>query len=339
MHRAAVLLLMAAPLASLGAQQWTVQDSHTATEFRALFAVDAHTIWAAGKGGVVSHSSDGGASWQPDSIPGARGLFLVGVHALDGRQAFVVGTAFDGAALGRVYYTRDAGNSWVAQYENDHKGVFLDGMAFWDRSHGIAFGDPIDGELMLLTTDDGHGWSQHPRNRLPALLSGEAAFAASGTAIRTAGKSDVWIGTGGGEHARVLHSSDRGKTWTASATPASGSASKGIFGIAAGERGRMVAVGGDYRQRDASVENLLLSDDGGRSWRLAQSPGLIGVQYGVAYAGHGRFVAVGPGGSSFSSDNGASWSRLEGGGFNTVSCVPSGCWAAGVGGRIAKLSF
>lgn len=332
-------LLVALPRAPLPAQQWVAQESHTRTEFRALYAVDAHTVWAAGKAGIVSHSSDGGASWQPDSIPGAQGLFLVGVYALDARRAFVVGTAFEGAALGRVYATRDAGSTWALQYENDRKGVFLDGLAFWDRSHGIAFGDPIDGGLVILSTNDGLGWRQRPREQLPALLAGEAAFAASGTAIRTAGKSDVWIGTGGGDHARVLYSSDRGRTWTASTTPASGSASKGIFAVAAGERGRMVAVGGDYRQRDASLENLLLSDDAGRSWRLAQSPGLVGVQYGVAYAGKGRFIAVGPGGSAWSTDNGASWTRLAGEGFNTVSCINGACWAAGVGGRVAKLSF
>src|SRR5262249_38152691 len=137
--------------------------------------------------------------------------------------------------------------------------------------------------------------------------------------------------------ARVLYSADRGRTWEVRATPAAGSASKGLFGIARGRRGHAVAVGGDYRQPGGSTENLLLSDDGGRSWRGAQDPNLVGVQYGVVYAGASRFLAVSPGGSSWSKDGGHVWIRLAGPGFNTVSCINRFCWAAGVEGRIAAL--
>jgi len=339
MRRIRPCLLAIVVSSRLAAQQWVPSQSHTTAEFRGLHAVDARTVWAAGKGGVVSHTSDAGASWQVDSIPGAAGLFLVGVHALDARRAWVVGTAFEGASLGRLYYTRDAGQTWVLQYENDAKGVFLDGMAFWDSTHGIAFGDPIEGKLLLLTTEDGDDWRARSSEALPAMLPGEAAFAASGTAIAVSGTSEAWLGTGGGAHARVLHSADRGKRWSAVETPASGSAAKGIFGIAIGQQGRAVAVGGDYRQREASSENLLLSDDAGRSWRLAQSPGLVGVQYGVAFAGGARFVAAGPGGSALSSDGGLTWTRLGSEGYNSVSCAGQVCWAAGTGGRIARLSF
>jgi photosystem II stability/assembly factor-like uncharacterized protein len=95
-------------------------------------------------------------------------------------------------------------------------------------------------------------------------------------------------------------------------------------------------VGGDYQQRESPVDNLMLSDDGGRSWRVG-GRALPGVQYGVAVAGRRTFVATGPVGSAVSTDGGVTWRRLEGPGFNTVSCAGATCWAAGVDGRVARL--
>jgi hypothetical protein len=176
--------------------------------------------------------------------------------------------------------------------------------------------------------------------KLPAMLQGEAAFAASGTAITVRrGGDEVWIGTGGGAHARVLYSPDRGVNWKVFETPATGSGAKGIFGIAVGERHHAVAVGGDYRKPDLSTENLLLSDDDGRTWRVASSPGLVGVQYGVVYAGGDIFLASGPGGSALSTDAGRTWKKLDGPGYNSVGCAKWVCWAAGVEGRVARLGL
>jgi photosystem II stability/assembly factor-like uncharacterized protein len=331
---ALLLALTAAPLHA----QWITQASGTASEFRGLHAVSDRVVWAAGKGGVVALTEDGGATWRADSIPGAAGLFLIAVGARDARRAWVAGTAFSGPSLGRIYRTDDGGRHWEQQYENAAPGVFLDGMAFWDERHGIAFGDPIGRRLLVLTTQDGGAhWTPLAPERAPAMAEGEAAFAASGTAIFVRGKAEVWIATGGGPHARVLHSRDRGASWEAVDTPATGAAAKGLFGIAMGSGGRGVAVGGDYRQRDASTENLLLTGDGGKKWRLATSPGLAGVQYGVAPAGGGVYLAAGPTGSARSADDGNTWTRLEGAGFNTVSCARGSCWGAGVDGRIARL--
>lgn len=313
-------------------------DSNTRTEFRGIHAVDRRVVWAAGKAGIVSHTSDGGTHWRADTIPEATKLFLIAVQARDARRAWVAGTAFEGASLARIYYTADGGRSWQRQYENASPGVFFDGMAFWDPRHGIAFSDPIEGRLLLVTTEDGGShWRPLPLDRVPRMLPGEAAFAASGTAISVRGASEVWIGTGGATRARVLHSADRGRRWEVFETPASGSATKGIFGIAMGRRGRAVAVGGDYREPDRALENLLLSDDAGRQWRIESSPGLVGVQYGVAHGGGDRFLAVGPGGSALSRDAGTTWTRLTGPGYHTVSCARGVCWAAGLDGRIGRL--
>jgi photosystem II stability/assembly factor-like uncharacterized protein len=318
--------------------QWIIQPSGTAAEFRGLHAVNDRVVWAAGRGGVVARTTDGGATWTADSIPGASHLFLIAIRALDQRRAWALGTAFSGASAARLYRTDDGGRTWRLQYENTTPGVFFDGMAFWNANNGIAFGDPIEGRFTLLVTRDGGAhWTPVPAQRRPNAHDGEAAFAASGTAIALGGNREVWIGTGGGPKARVLYSADRGASWRAVETPAAAGLAKGIFGLAFRDRRHGVAVGGDYQNPEASGNNLMLSDDGGRTWRLVTSPGLTGVQYGVSVAGPRSFVSTGPTGSAISNDDGASWRRLEGPGFNTVSCAAAICWAAGVEGRIARL--
>ena len=325
-------------LAPPGAAQWVAQRSGTATEFRGLHAVSDRIVWAAGRGGIVSRTTDGGAKWSADTIPGAANLFLIAIRAIDGRRAWALGTAFAAPSAARIYHTNDGGRTWQLQYENTAAGIFFDGMAFWDAKHGIAFSDPIEGRFVIITTSDGGTtWTRVPPERVPPPLPGEAAFAASGTSITVHGARHVWIGTGGGAKARVLHSSDRGLTWQVFETSASGGQAKGIFGLAFRDRRRGVAVGGDYQQRESALENLLLTEDGGRSWRSGGAAALAGVQYGVAVAGTRSFVAAGPVGSAVSTDGGVSWRRLEGPGFNTVSCAGGTCWAAGVEGRISRL--
>lgn len=325
-------------LAPPGAAQWIAQHAGTATEFRGLHAVSDRTVWAAGRGGIVAHTTDGGRTWSADTIPGASNLFLIAIRALDGRRAWALGTAFSGPSAARLYRTDDGGKTWRLQYENTTAGIFFDGMAFWDAKNGIAFGDPVEGRFVIITTGDGGvTWNRVDLARIPPALVGEAAFAASGSAITVHGKQHVWIGTGGGPKARVLHSSDRGKSWEVFETSATGGQAKGIFGLAFRDRRRGIAVGGDYQQREGSLENLLLTDDGGRSWRPGASAALAGVQYGVAVAGTRTLVAAGPLGSAVSVDGGLTWRRLEGPGFNTVSCAGGTCWAAGIEGRLSRL--
>jgi len=336
--RLAYTLFALAALARPLSGQWVIQSSGTAAEFRGLHAVNDRVVWAAGRGGVVARTTDGGNTWTADTIPGASNLFLIAIRALDQRRAWALGTAFSGGSAARIYRTVDGGRTWRLQYENTTAGVFFDGMAFWDANNGIAFGDPLEGRFTLLVTRDGGArWTPVPAERSPEAQAGEAAFAASGTAIALGGKREVWIGTGGGPRARVLYSADRGATWRASDTPATAGPAKGIFGVAFRDRRRGVAVGGDYQNREASVGNLMRSVDGGRTWQLMTSPGLTGVQYGVSAAGRRTFVSAGPTGSAISNDDGATWRRLEGPGFNTVSCAAAICWAAGVEGRIARL--
>ncbi|HEX7051811.1 MAG TPA: nuclear transport factor 2 family protein [Longimicrobiales bacterium] len=319
---------------------WTPQQSGTAAEFRGLSAAGADVAWAGGRGGVFARTTDGGRTWTADTVPGAASLFFIDAHAVDARSAYLLGTSFEGGEA-RIYRTTDGGEHWTLQYRQRKAGVFFDGMAFWDAERGVAFSDPVDGAFLIVTTDDGgEHWREVPRADIPPPLEGEAGFAASGTGIAVAGSRHVWIGTGGGRVARVLRSSDGGRTWTAAETPLPGGATAGIFGIAFRDTLHGVAVGGDYQDRTGGGLNVLRTDDGGRTWQLVASAAPPGVRYGVAYvpgAPTPTLVAAGPSGTGYSVDDGRSWTAIDTLGYNTIAFAgPRAGWAAGPGGRIAR---
>lgn len=304
------LVMMVLGATQVAAQEIVLVPGFT-REFRGLSA-HGDQLWASGRGGVYARSNDGGQSWKPSEIPGADGLFLVDVEALGRDTACVLATSFDGG-IGRAYRTTDGGGSWSLTYETAHSQIFLDGMAFWDRTSGVAFGDPVDGVFFVLRTNDGcASWWEIPRSVLPVPLEGEAGFAASGTAIATAGSGHVWIGTGGGSMARVLRSADRGSTWTAESTPMLAGAATGIFGIAFRDTLNGIAVGGNYQQPTGDAPTVLATADGGRSWTIAGAAAPTGVRYGVvALPTAGAYVAAGPSGLGVSLDDGMTWTVAD----------------------------
>ena len=55
----------------------------------------------------------------------------------------------------------DEGKTWTNVYQEVHPDVFYDCMKFWDEKDGIAVGDPVDGCLsILLTNDGGNSWTK-----------------------------------------------------------------------------------------------------------------------------------------------------------------------------------
>jgi acetylornithine deacetylase/succinyl-diaminopimelate desuccinylase-like protein/photosystem II stability/assembly factor-like uncharacterized protein len=344
----ALLALLLAP-ASLSSQV-VPRQSGTDAEFRALHAPSADVVWTAGRGGVYAVTTDGGATWRADSVRGADGLFITGAWAQDARNAYLLGTSFDGG-LARIYRTTDAGASWTVQWESADPAVFMDALQCWDIDLCIAYGDPIEGALVIVRTTDGSTWNRVPAGRLPALIEGEAGFAASGTTLTLAPPGLGWIGTGGGAHARVYLTRDGGASWSVAATPMAGNATSGIFGIAFRDSLYGVAAGGDYERRTEEQRNILRTSDGGRTWTVAGTSRPHGVRYGAAYspivftpAGDAAgeparpLVSVGPSGVGVSRDDGASWTPLDTTHYNTVAFAPNGDgWVAGPEGRIAQI--
>ncbi len=261
------LLAIALVASSLFAQ--TIQNSHTTENLRGVSAPAPGIVWASGTHGTYLRTIDGGAIWKPSQVAGAEALDFRDVEAFDASLAYLL--AAGPGEQSRIYKTTDGGASWHLQFTNRNPQGFFDCMAFWDRNHGIAVGDPVNGKFELITTrDGGRHWKPVDPNALPSARDGEGAFAASGTCIAVQGKSDVWFATGG-RAARVFHSPNAGKTWTAVEIPITqGADSTGIFSIAFRDAKHGIIAGGDYKQPDKDGRNLAFTDDGGRTWMLAQ---------------------------------------------------------------------
>ncbi|MFE7168540.1 WD40/YVTN/BNR-like repeat-containing protein [Streptomyces sp. NPDC057616] len=322
------------------ARHWQLKDTGASgVRFRGLSAVSRDTAWLAGTKGTVLRTTDGGTSWRNVSPPGAGELEFRDVEAFDARRAVVL--AIGEGEASRVYRTDDGGATWTESFRNTDAKAFYDCLTFFDHRHGLAMSDPVDGRFRILSTSDGgRSWKVLPGDGMPAALDGEAGFAASGQCLVASGPSDAWLATGGGARARVLHSRDRGRTWTATDTPIpAGDPAKGVFALAFRDRTHGLAAGGDYRPDQTSPRAAARTTDGGRTWQPAAEPPPA-YRSGAAWLPHSRTtaLAVGPTGTDVTTDGGRTWRTVDTGSYDTVDCVPGPtCWAAGEQGRVARL--
>ncbi len=326
---------------TLAQMKWTIMDSGTKASFRGLSVPHPEVIWASGTRGTFLRSIDGGKNWQADSMAGATYLDFRDVHAVDANTAYLMSAG--PGERSRIYKTIDGGRAWKLQFTMQDSAGFLDGFEFWDAQNGIAFGDPLEERLFVLTTNDGgNRWHGILPEDIPPVSKGEYAFAASGSSIAVQGKSHVWIGTGG-TAARVFHSEDGGKNWVVANTPMpSGSESAGIFSLTFSDEQTGIAVGGDFRRPNEVLGSVALTKDAGQTWTLAKEAQLefrSGIIF-VPQAGGKLLVTVGTSGSDFSRDGGLTWVRIDNTSFNVVSArATTSPWAAGAEGKIAKLSI
>jgi photosystem II stability/assembly factor-like uncharacterized protein len=322
---------------------WTIQNSGVTARLRGVSAVSDRIAWASGSGSTVLRTTDGGSTWQKLTVTTDPKdvLDFRDIDAIDAQTAYVL--SIGNGPASRIYKTTDAGATWILQFKNNDPKAFYDAMSFWDADHGIVMGDSIDGQFCIMTTENGgRVWARVPATFLPAALENEGAFAASGTNIAVYGKTNAWIGTGSGRKARVLFTTDRGRTWKVADTPLSAGPSAGIFSVAFRDLKHGVVAGGDYTKEKEAVDNLAVTSDGGATWALVK--GLSGYRSAVAYVPDAKtptLVAVGPSGVDCSTDDGHTWMLHEGPGFDTLSFVHgTGVgWAAGALGILSKLTF
>jgi photosystem II stability/assembly factor-like uncharacterized protein len=332
------LLVLTALVPGVVSYQWSPLSTGVTARLRGVSAVSDRVAWASGANGTIVRTTDGGATWTALAVPGAAKLDFRDVDAIDDKTAYVlsIGTG----ELSRIYKTTDAGATWTEQFVNQDPKGFFDAMAFWDAKRGVAVGDSIDGQFVILTTSDGgRTWARVPATALPPALPNEGFFAASGTNVTVLPPNHVWLGTGAASEARVLHSSDGGRTWTLAKTSLAAGPSAGIFSIAFADPTHGIVVGGDYKTEGVAGDNAALTSDGGKTWTLMK--GLSGFRSVVAYVpGNAKgIVAVGPAGTDISHDAGKTWAPVAGAGYHAFSFARRGTIGFGVGekGTAGKL--
>ena len=293
--------------------------------------------WASGSGGAIFRIAESG-EWQRLRTPtDAEGLDFRDVEARpDGALLMAAGP---GKASG-LWHVDGQGRHAKKLLDCPWADGFFDGMAFWDEQRGLLVGDPVEGALMILRTEDGGRSWKHLKDAARAhAVPNEFAFAASGTSVCVLGSALAWIGTGGIGGGRVWRSVNGGLAWTVVDTPlAQDREAAGIFSVAFADATHGVIVGGDYLLPDARERTAAWTEDGGRTWTLAQMPP-GGYRSGVAALPDASYVCTGPGGTDLSRDGGRSWQPMIGvdgeqvPGFHAVSPP----WLAGSEGRRMRL--
>lgn len=216
-------------------------------------------VWAAGSGGKVVQSRDGGKSWV--SQPTGTAHNLLGIAAWDAQHAAAVGN------LGTIVVTADGGNSWTAASvpasSNPNK---LFRVRIFD---GVAWAVGEFGAL-LRSDDQGLTWTR-------ALPEKDRAW------------NDIFfLGQQGwlvGEFGTVMKSSDGGATWHEVET----SNEVSLMSVAFRDAQHGVAVG--------LAGTIMVSADGGETWQAvpkATRESLYSVIWdGAASRSGGRWLAVG----------------------------------------------
>ena len=308
------------------------------TSIRAIKAIDSLTVVYAGSNGDVAFhwlkekpAPLSFVKYNDSIVPHFRSLAFNG----DDFYALSIGNP------GLLYKVLSGENELV--YQENHEKVFYDAMTFFDDNiHGIAVGDPTEKcPSVLLTDNAGETWTKLSCDNLPFFEEGEAFFAASNTNIKTIG-STVWIASGG-KKARVLKSTDFGKTWEIYNTPIiQGDGPQGIYSIDFADENNGIIIGGNYAKPNENKANKAITTDGGKTWTIVadgQNPNYKScVQY-VPNTNGKEVFAVGKTGISFSNDGGRTWKDVSDEGFYAIDFVDENiAWLSG-NEKIGKLDL
>lgn len=319
---------------------WIIQEAVTKERLRGISAVSEQVVWASGNHGTCIRTTNGGLSWEKINIPDSDSLDFRDIEAFGPDEAYVLSIGY--GRQSRVYKTTDGGKSWQLQFLNTDTTAFFDAFAFWNSQEGIAVSDAVNGRWILVSTHDGGArWNRFPSQQAPLALSGEGAFAASGTCITTYGDSMVWIGSGVNA-ARVLSSNDRGKNWRYSETPITHSnGTSGIFSIAFYNEKKGVVCGGDFKDEKNNTNSLAFTANQGITWQIVNDKLPQGFRSSILWLTDKILIAVGPNGSDISYDSGMTWNFLGDTGFHTADAglYSKTIWAAGDSGRVGKLNL
>ncbi|HSJ68612.1 MAG TPA: YCF48-related protein [Anditalea sp.] len=316
-------------------QGWDFTESPIRESVRGLSPLTEEIAWATGSGGTWMVTLDGGLTWTHGIIDGLDTVDFRDIEAINAATAIAISSGQPAV----IYKTTDAGTTWKRVYQGSEED-FFNGMVFVDDRLGFAYGDPVDGKWVILRTSDG-GEIWEPLYNPPVAAEGEAGFAASGSTM-VMEEDAIWLASGGSQ-SKVYYTPNRGGRWEVVETPIQqGASSQGIFSLSIIDNSNLIAVGGDFESPDDFSNNIVLSHDDGKTWVSNNGIKPSGYRSGVTYFPRFHWViTVGPNGSDYSSDGGENWERFSDEGFHAVKLSKSGgsVWAAGSGGRVARLNF
>jgi photosystem II stability/assembly factor-like uncharacterized protein len=246
-------------LHSTDGRRWAEQPGPVrwSQELGGLSFPDATNGWLVGSsesvsgGGVIFHTSDGGATWgaQASSLGGE----LVGVDFVDDTSGWAISDDPWGSGSGAVTgleRTTDGGMSWLAQYVSGNPA--LTAIDFVDATTGWVGGSASDSESTVVykTTNGGQSWAAES---LPKGLTDL-------TGLQFLDQNEGWaVGSNFSEssgHGWLLHTTNGGVTWGAAATLPAGLYADAVHFL-------------DSRRGWVGGTGVWATTDGGATWAKA----------------------------------------------------------------------
>ena len=209
--------------------------------------------------------------------------------------------------------------------------IFLDGIDF-ENNLGFLMGDPVDGFFSLFYSED-NGISWKPCDSKISVTDGEAAFAASGTTVKTIDHNFIFVS--GGTQSRFFRSSNKGKTWELSPLPFPSSESSGPYSLSMINKKKGIVVGGDYKLPNERQNTSFYTINGGKTWKKPKQEA-NGYRSCVYYY-RGITYCCGTNGIDYSKDNGKTWKKIASNNCFAIVAHDDFIYFSSVNGSILKM--
>jgi photosystem II stability/assembly factor-like uncharacterized protein len=319
-----ILALLLLLLSFEGRSQWHTVWEGKGVSLRGIDMLTGNNIVASGSKGSGLYSADGGKNWKNIVHKEFEKYDFRGVQFLNEKSILLISTgpAEEGNAF--LLSTNDFGNTWTKTFESKEKGVFYDAIKFKNAKNGFLLGDPIDNNAFFFKTKNG-GKTWTKLETIPKLLEKEASYAASNSSILI-DKRKVWFCT----QNRIFYSKNKGKNWEVFSSPFDKNDMRGIYGLGFNQDKNLIAVGGDYNNKEMSIQ-YALGDKMGKKWDVGAEAFQTKTTECVAILDKNRLLAVGTGGTFLSKNKGKDWIKINEMAFHTITCKVGTCYAAGKG--------
>jgi len=233
---------------------WAPRDSKTKEMLTSISFIDDKHGWAAGHGGIIIHTNDGGQNWEVQREPSAENLPLFDI------QFPSVEVGYASGAYDTLMKTTDGGKTWnllPTGIDNIYNGLF-----FHDADNGFLVGEF---GTLLKTSDGAHSWQKIDIGGYQGSLFG-ITFLSRETAVAY------------GINGKLIISYDGGDSWADIPT----GTEEVLY--------RAAAIGSDVAVVGRSGVTLL-SNDGAKSFTKKSEPDNYSLAGVCAHSA--GFVAVG----------------------------------------------
>ena len=325
-----ILFFVLLPTELFFSQPWQLQTSNipsnsTAQTFKPVDDNICWAIWTTSNSGTGEYlngylrTTNGGTTWESDSIPGTTNGATWYIYGLDANTAYVAIESWAGWGMQGIYKTTDGGATWVKDptlYANSALGPAY--VHFFNTDNGVVVGeqDASNSRLEIYTTTNGGvDWVRVPDSNIPPNNVLEYVDPVEVSEIG----DYLWIPTVSLSGPRFYKTTDKGHSW--SIIDVSGTNQYYEMFPAFKDQLNGMRV---FWRWDEPYAVLEKTTDGGSTW--TELPGPYGgcVPLNVCYVPgtSDGYVITGDvnvngyaGGSAYTLDGGNTWTNLDNGNY------------------------